>query len=148
MIEIVPFKVEHAVELMRGELTESNLAKSDEIAERDGSFYLSRGPCFSGVEDGRVLGSAGIMLMWPGVGEAWVLFSKDVENIKKFVYETVTDYLITLVCDLDLRRVQAHCSTELPEAVRFLEQMGFEREGMGVSIFRGGRVLQELRTEK
>jgi hypothetical protein len=130
VIEIVPFKVEHAIELMRGELTEYNLARSDEIAERDGEFYLSRGPCFSGVEDGKVLGSAGIMLMWPGVGEAWVLFSKDVVNIKKFVYTTITDYLITLVCDLDLRRVQAHCSSELPLAIKFLEQMGFEREGL------------------
>ena len=130
MIEIVPFRVEHAIDLMRGDLTEDNLAKSDEIAKRDGEFYLTRGPCFSAILDGRVIGSAGIMTMWPGVGEAWLLFSKEVENHKRFVYETVTEYLITLVCDLDLRRVQAHCNANLPVAIRFLEQMGFEREGL------------------
>jgi hypothetical protein len=60
VVEIVPFIVHDLIELMRGDLTETTLAKSDEIARIRGEFYLERGPCFTGREDGKVLGSGGM----------------------------------------------------------------------------------------
>jgi RimJ/RimL family protein N-acetyltransferase len=113
---------------MRAELTECPLVNSDEYAREQGEIFLKRGPAYSGIEDGKVIGSAGLMILWPGVAQAWILFSTDVENMKKFVYEIVSKYLVTIFCEHELRRVQAHCKADHPMAVKFLEQMGFTRE--------------------
>jgi RimJ/RimL family protein N-acetyltransferase len=131
VVEIVPFEVEHLVELMRRELTEFTLQRSDEIAKARGEFYLSRGPCFSAVEDGVIVGAGGLIIMWPGVGEGWLMANKDAAlRHKRYAYEVVIKHIIKLACDLDLRRIQAHVDVNVPAAVKFAEQLGFQREGL------------------
>jgi RimJ/RimL family protein N-acetyltransferase len=131
VVEIVPFIVHDLIELMRGDLTEFTLKKSDEIARQRGEFYLSRGPCFTAREDGKVVGAGGLLIMWPGVGEGWMLANKDAAlRHKKYAYEVVIEHILKLACELNLRRIQAHVDVNVPAAVKFAEQLGFQREGL------------------
>jgi RimJ/RimL family protein N-acetyltransferase len=130
VVEIVPFIEDDLIELMRSDLTEFTLQKSDDRAKKLAQFYIERGPCFTGQEDGKVLGSGGMVLMWPGVGEGWMVLSKEVETMKRYAYETIIEHLIKVASDLNLRRIQAHCDSNVPNAVKFLEQIGFQREGL------------------
>jgi RimJ/RimL family protein N-acetyltransferase len=50
--------------------------------------------------------------------------------MKRYAYETIIEHLIKVASDLNLRRIQAHCDVNVPKAVKFLEQIGFQREGL------------------
>lgn len=130
MVEIVPFTAEHLFELMLGELTETSLPKSMDIAMTRGAFYRERGPCFTAMEDGHVIGAGGLIILWPGVGEGWMVVNKDAaQRHKRYAYEVVIEHLLKLASDLNLRRIQAHVDVNVPAAVKFAEQLGFQREG-------------------
>lgn len=131
MIKIVPFEIKHAVRLMSGELTETTLQCSSDVAVRYAQTFLMKGPSFTAIEDGVVIASAGVIVLWNGVGEAWALISKDgIKNRSIYVMRKCREYLRDIMNDLDLFRVQAHCHIELQDAVEFLEVLGFEREGI------------------
>jgi RimJ/RimL family protein N-acetyltransferase len=132
-VEIVPLQKEHIFELMAGDLTEGTLIKDPEMVQSAADAYMSSGPAFSAFYDGTLVACCGILIIWKGVGTAWVLFKKEaaeVHELRKAAYEKVTQYMVFLINDLQLHRVQAHCCSETPDAVRYLEGLGFEREGV------------------
>jgi len=126
LLRIVPFEVWHAEALAEDSL--EGVLKPAPVRER-AEFYLKMGPAYSGWIDGKLIGCAGIMIMWPGVGEAWIIFSEDVLQYKKDAYVVILDYLRAIISKLHLRRIQAHCHSALPHGQKYLEQLGFECEG-------------------
>lgn len=130
-LTVVPFEVEHAVSILGHPVTEETLTASERDARERGNLYRSRGPAFTAVDSsGEPLGAAGVMILWPGVGEAWILFRHDAaQQHRREAYELVLSFLFRIVADLKLRRVQAHCHAGLPVAVKYLENIGFRYEG-------------------
>jgi len=76
--------------------------------------------------DGQVVGVGGVKAMWPGVGEAWVLFSKDVRNCRFGIYRATKRILSQYD---SYQRIQASARVDAPIAAKMLEKLGFEMEG-------------------
>ena len=98
--------------------------------EKHATKMVTEGPCYSGFLDGKLVGCAGVCLFWPGVGEAWVAFAPEVLNLRKEAYHYVGDYLQRIMDEHNLRRVQATANTQWTLAIKYLENLGFKREGI------------------
>ena len=130
-LSIVRFHSSDYLKLIKDGITENTLKHDPAKSKLYAEFYASRGPAFTALtDDGEIAGCAGIMIMWPGVGEAWILFNHELaKKHKKDAYEIVLRHLLVIIEEKKLHRVQAHCNTNLPHAVKYLEGLGFKREG-------------------
>lgn len=127
-MKIVPFKYEHALEILVRD-HDADL-KENENFRKWAEMNVMPGMSYTGLYEGRPVMCAGVRTLWPGVGEAWILLSPEIVNFKKEMYYTVIQYLEKIIKENGLWRVQAHARTDVPVAVRFLEHLGFEREGL------------------
>jgi len=92
--------------------------------------YKEHGPAFTGVRDGRIIGCGGIMMLWPGVGEAWANLAPAVKHSPKDVLYCLRKGLEIISSAYELRRVQAIATPSFPESVRLLKHLGFVEEGV------------------
>lgn len=124
-VTLIPFKAEHvsAMDDSEGELSYlgDGLAKSLEGNEGERLGY-------TGIFNGKVIGTGGVKLFWPGAGEAWGiypgLFHK---NIREVFYYTKT-MLGRIIEENSLIRVQATARCDFPCAQNWLRHLGFSIE--------------------
>lgn len=83
------------------------------------------GCSFTAMDGDRVLAIAGVVPLWEGRAEAWALLSANIRRDFLAIHHAVERWL--QVCPF--RRVEAAVDAEFPEAVRWVERLGFEREG-------------------
>ncbi len=137
MIRSVPCTIDHMMEI-RGDAREKNVAAFSMFTEW-AARYLKEGPAIAAIEtdDGRVLGCGGVRLLWSGTGEAWILLSLDAiakstqeqfSHYRKSAY-TIAGDLLNDICG-DLTRIQAHVRADDEIGIRFVERLGFVREGL------------------
>ena len=65
---LIPFAAEHLLAFVN----------RDSVTREDWRLAVEkerRGPAYTGIVGEIILGSAGIILMWPGVGAAWMVLS-------------------------------------------------------------------------
>ena len=117
-------------------------------------FFKNREEWFKGSEngysktlvvDGRVIGCGGVSKFWDGVGEAWLLVSDKLPE-----YKWLSVKVMRIMFDramIDFNRIQAAVLASDPVAIRFIEFMGFENEGLmrrygfqGADFYRYARV--------
>jgi len=126
MIKIIPFEVEHALNiLVRPEQYDEQHAAAIEkwaIINKEG------GPGYSGFHEDTLLACVGIRLMWQGVGEAWALFSQAIVDFKKEAYVIAGAEMERLIYENNLTRIQAHADATFPLSYKYLEGLGFKRE--------------------
>ena len=124
--EIIPFKPEHWDMIEFREFEHKTMGQFLEgIRIKVGAV----GPAYTGLVDGKVAGFAGVMLMWPGVGEGWILGSDLFSEHKLWFARNVKKYMIKIMNTHDLHRVQttvAHGHTAL---IRLVEFLGMKFEG-------------------
>lgn len=92
--------------------------------------YALRGCAFTGLIDGKVVGCAGVRPLWPGVGEAWAVFSLEALDRRVSLFRAAARGLAALEDAQALRRIQATCHADHAAGARFLQALGFEREGV------------------
>ena len=80
-------------------------------------------------EDGKILACYGLTAAFPGVADAWAVFSLQGLKYGKEITEDVLFWLERSVEEFGLRRVQAQAYEEHDAAHRWLERLGFEFEG-------------------
>lgn len=122
---LVPFKAEHMLAFVpRGTpvLPEMRFA----LAKEKG------GPAFTAMLDDRVIGCAGIVLLWPGVGSAWVVFDKEIEKHSVWMTRHVKAVLRDTARCFKLHRVEAVVPLENPSDMKWINLLGFrtERDGL------------------
>lgn len=81
------------------------------------------------IRNGHLLGAGGIFPIWDGVGEAWVLPAALVQKHKRMFVKLIRENMAQMTNEFNFRRVQATARADAPKARRFLEFLGFEREG-------------------
>ena len=91
-------------------------------------FHGKQGPARTVVDpDGAVVFCAGIHHFWHGTGEVWALFSplaRRYLETPRFAKQLLELY----VARFGYERLQAVVNPDWPEAVRFIELLGFEKE--------------------
>ena len=135
------FEVSHAEEAMAGE-----------EPVRGFYTYLAQmrvqGMSWSADVDGRIVASAGLIPLWAGVAEAWMMGGDDIGRHQVKVARQIRTMFDDVMKQRGLYRAQANIHHRFDKAIRLAEWLGFENEGLmrrfgieGDDYFRYARVL-------
>jgi len=125
----VPFITEHADDLQ----SRPDVHKYAEIGAMTKEMVKQmtvKGQAFSLLTNGHLIASGGIYPIWSGFGEAWFLSSGMVANHKRPVIVQLKNHMVELSKEHGYHRIQATARKDWKIAQRFLEFLGFEREGL------------------
>tara|TARA_R110002126_G_scaffold12495_1_gene54328 strand:- start:90 stop:557 length:468 start_codon:yes stop_codon:yes gene_type:complete len=87
------------------------------------------GTAFTGFSEKGIIGCAGILPIWKGVGHAWVVMGKDYKSHRIWVHKQVVNHMNKIIAGMQFQRVEATVSCDFITGVQWLERMGFELEG-------------------
>ncbi len=106
----------------KGRIINEDPSKWEQIAGNSiaYSFYHKESLIFCG----------GIVVHYAGFGEAWVLCSPKAETLPKGVFRLAKEFLDKNIKDKKLFRVQAVVRCDWPQAQKFVEKLGFIKEGI------------------
>ncbi len=83
------------------------------------------------IHEDRVLACFGVWVLWPGVGAAWSMITKEArESFPKTLYKSVKQMLAAIEERDDLHRIEATVRYGHPSAHSWIRHLGFEREGL------------------
>jgi hypothetical protein len=119
---IVPFEPEHLETL---ELQDSQKIFYDVFDMSYAHSLKESGPCFTALENGKVLCCSGIVLQWHNRAVAWALVSNSAGKHFARIHKAVKRFL-----DLsDVNRIEAFVDHDFEQGHRWIQMLGFEREG-------------------
>lgn len=76
------------------------------------------------------IGIVGVLSIWDGLGDAFTIISKDIKNHGRAAYEAAGLLVPTIFNSMKLRRLQATVLVGFDVGVKFIENIGFQREGI------------------
>ena len=130
-LELVPYKNEHALQIIKAKPKEP-LLEVNEQTEIWAKAKETLGPAVSGYWDGELVGCGGLQLLWEGVAEGWCLFAEDTKEQTlraRMQFAVSSKDLLDLWMDkYDLVRVHAPMRDDFPAGLKFVEFLGFTRE--------------------
>ncbi len=107
-----------------------------------------QGMSWSAEVDGRIVASAGLVPLWQGVAEAWMISADDVGRHQVKVARQIRTMFDDVMCQRGIYRAQANIHHKFEKAIRLAEWLGFEQEGLmrrfgieGDDYFRYAKVL-------
>lgn len=119
---IVPFEPQHlsGLKLQAAQILLQPTLASQAYGEalRDG------GQAFSGVVDGKIVGSGGIVNIWEGRAVAWALFTPDALANFMPAYRAIQSFLEIS----DMRRIEAFVDCGFEKAHNLARKLGFTME--------------------
>lgn len=126
-LTIAPFKKEHFCQIKP---REPNLSMSKGLGDisRFAELY-EHNPAISIFHGAEIVGSFGVVVLWPGVAEAWVYVGNEVENHKIEFHRIVKCLLNDVINNLKLRRVQAAIDANYEIGLAWAKRLGFSEEG-------------------
>ena len=127
--KIVPYEIDHGDEIIE-------FGMNDKLMEIDASYTNNRldmaipGLSFTLMLDTTPIVSGGIVPMWEGVAEGWVLSSKHIFDYKIKAASSVKKRLDYLCINNKITRLQTAVKEEFYMGVRFAQWLGLEKEGL------------------
>lgn len=122
MFEIIPLTREH-LKALYGEEDVCDQAQND--------LRISHGMGFAAVSEGKLIGAAGIGMLWPNTGVAWTILSDEIkERHKKSLHKHVLRLFPAIVEKMGLERVQTAAVANGTTECAWLERLGFTRESL------------------
>lgn len=121
-MEIVPFQPEHLDTLAL------QPSQADFLQNFDKTYapaLIAAGPCFTAIKDGIILGCAGLSKQWDNRAIAWALLSANLGREFVRIHRAVERYLLIA----DFKRIEAFVDANFAEGHRWMQMLGFEREG-------------------
>ena len=134
---VVPFEPAHYLEAVSGAPYEGDPEASAEV-------YYKAGPAWTGLVDGAVVACAGIMLLWPGLGEAWAVWTPRGRAHIRSIHRAVRDGMRDIVDDHHLRRVQAKVVEGFWEGRLWANHLGFNIEARMQKYGPNGETFDQL----
>ena len=124
--EIVPFVAEHAHEILEQGLQLDEGTNWHEQAD----IMEAQGFCVTLKADEKAVLSTGIIPLWDGVGEAWLLSSNMMPKYPVTLARAIYECFYEWVEAKDYWRVHANVRTDWDTAIRFAKFMGMKKEGL------------------
>ena len=127
--KIIPYLKEHGDEII-------SFGMNDKLMEVDASFTENRldtaiaGMSFTLLVNNNIVLAGGIIPIWDGVAEGWVMSSKRVFDHKIRAASAVKKRLDYLCINNKIRRLQTAVKEEFYTGVRFAEWLGLQKEGL------------------
>ena len=122
MLRLRPFKIDDVFKV-----------QLDYELPREGRCSLVEHPnidAFTLEDDDEILAVGGAHIMWPGVAEAWVLVSPSGKQHGRLFARYAKRRFEGMLKENSIRRMQATIHVTDEPAMRFVEWLGFEREGL------------------
>lgn len=117
---LVPFKAEHLLSLNN----------------RDGRQFIDKyldiersSVAYTGMVEGKIIGCAGIIVAWDGVGMAWAAITPAAEPHMIWVSKIIRRFMRDIIRAHKLHRVEMVALADSQRNQRWAEFMGFSREG-------------------
>ena len=86
------------------------------------------GPSWTGVLNSEIVGCGGIVIHWPGFGEAWVVMPDDI-GVKHIDPQLAKAKLHEMIEGNDLKRTEICPRCDWPPGLSYARFLGFEVEG-------------------
>lgn len=129
---IVPFEPAHLRTLV---LQDAQAWMAPMLQQDYGESLKRGGPAFTAVDDGVVIGCAGVVRMWENRAHAWALLGRDSGRHFVAIYRGIRRFL-----DMhDARRIEATVDARFDAGHRLMAMLGFEREGLMRAYLPDGR---------
>lgn len=127
-MKIVPFEPGHLARIAPGRFDALAAEGLDPDIPRNGAAVP--GPALSFMDpSGAVLGAAGIVPLWRGVGTAWVYASDALRAHPVAFHRAVSRGLALAERALRLHRVEISVHPQFHQSLRWVERLGFRFEG-------------------
>ena len=126
---VVPYEMEHGDQIIE-------FGMNDKLMEIDASYTNNRldmaipGLAFTLFLDEVPIVSGGIVPMWEGVAEGWVLSSKHIFDYKIKAASLIKKRMDYLCVNNKIIRLQTAVKEEFLTGVRFAQWLGLEKEGL------------------
>lgn len=127
MITILPFQSVHALAI--ADVLDVTFIDSMKEHER-------RGLSFTAIYDREIMCCGGVTIMWPGVGEVWTVNGPLTRKYPIQFHKLIKRWLHLLTKKHGLHRIQAVVDATNETHVRWIEALGFSREGMMRQYYR------------
>lgn len=93
--------------------------------------YAKIGPAITLINDSfEVVACAGVIIPWEGVGQFWMIPGNLVPKYAKTVWKEAKLFIKDSTERFNLCRVQATARERDARAIRWIERLGFQREGL------------------
>lgn len=129
-VTIVPFKWYHikAMDLRADE--RMFMEKMGDYAER-AKHYATRGPCYSVVVEGEGIACCwGLIEMWPGVYECWMITSTIIERYPVNTIRKARRCFDLVESEMQSHRMQIVVKASAAQSLRFASALSFKTEGV------------------
>jgi hypothetical protein len=121
---LIPYKAEHSM------LFKDRDGWTD--AEWKSAFEKEKYPAYTGMYGDEVLGCAGIMIPWPGMGMVWLTMSPTAAlKFKIWLTKTCKRVIDDVIRSHNLYRLEALVLEDIPTNQRWIEHLGFTVEQNG-----------------
>ena len=128
--EIKDFKPEHADEII-------SFGMNSKLMEIDASFednricnYSTKGNAYTMFMNDKPVFAIGIVILWDGVAEGWVMASQNIYDMKFLAARTILDLQDKLCKKNKIRRLQTSVKADFKQGLRLAEWCGLEVEGL------------------
>ena len=128
--EIKPFRKSHADQIV-------SYGMNHKLMEIDAGYednricnYTKFGNGFTMFINGKPVYAIGIVLLWDGVAEGWVMANKNVFDIKYLAAKTMKELTDEMCKRNKIKRLQTSVKAEFKLGLRFATWLGLEVEGL------------------
>ena len=128
--ELKPFLPEHADQIIA-------IGLNDKLMEIDASYKDNRicdhsqpGNAYTMFVNGKPVFACGIVVLWDGVAECWVMASQNIYEMKFLAARTILDLQDKLCKQNKIRRLQTSVKADFKLGLRFATWCGLEVEGL------------------
>lgn len=126
-IKVIPFKVEHYYAIQkRAEVDDFEL----EFFIRANGNLLEKFPSITEVVDKTYIACGGFILLWPNTAELWAKVSPECNQYVVEMNQIALNFISDTARALHLSRLQATVDKEFLMAKRWIEFLGFKKEGL------------------
>ena len=130
MTEIERYRPEHLDQIRELGLREEVDSKTIDEDPEMWKMIAEKSDAYSVFVEGDILCSGGVFMLREGFGEAWIVCSILVYIYPYTVYRMAKRILNKIIEDCNLYRVQATPSIDWPTGYKFVERLGFQKEGV------------------
>ena len=146
--ELVKYEPEHAIEILTTGAKEPKL-ELNEQTKAWANMMGDKGPCVTGMFDGKPVSCAGIWILYPGVGELWML---NVDEIGKYHIDPQIgrDWMYARIDEYKIWRLQTPLRSDFPTGVEYSKWLGFKFEAKLEGYHSDGSdaLMYKIMTEK
>ena len=129
---VIPFHVEHYLEATQGMPVFGD-------PREHGRVFEQAGPAWTGLVNDHVAAVAGIIILHPGLGEAWAVVTPLGRQHIRFVHRAVREGLRAIIQEHQLIRVQAKVIPDFFPGRLWAAHLGFREESRMPLAAPGGR---------